>query len=335
MAFWKDPNFGQEQFDPNAYLDQLLADPSMLDGGGGAMGGDPWADLNAQYGLNEPSAPGMPAGLPGVQLDAPPMLSTDPARYQDFTDMVSGNIGDVYGYDTPQAQTSLIDGVPGADVAQFGTSPELQHMLSGQGFTPQQLALMQTQAREAPALTGQQQLGQMKRALSQAGIEGPAAAGMLGDVARNTGYAQNQNLQNVALQNAQQGNQNMQFGINQQSQIGLSNMQQANMMASQAANRMFEALRANQSAQNSMNQFNTGNQVQQKQQQAGAQAGYQASAGLNAQSNALGNEQENANKQWGQELQNTNYDWQKQLLPWQELNQRYGQAAGTLGSWGA
>jgi hypothetical protein len=325
---------GQQPSSPvagSAYdIDALLAEGTSPN----TTAVEPWQDYSGSYGLGSAPAPSMPYSLPGVQLENPPMLSTDPARFQSFTDMIGDQLGGFYDYDTPQADTALLDGAPQAVTSQFAISPELQRMLSGEGFSPQTLAYMNTQAREAPAMAGRQQMGQMKRILGESGIEGPAAAAMLGDVARNTGYQQGQNLQNVAIQNAQQANQNMQFGIGQQSNIGLTNMQQANMMALQNANMMFQALRENQQAQNSMNQFNTGNQVQQQQQKAATQSGFTANAAGSQLQQANANEVENANKEFGADMFNAQNDWQTQLLPWQELNQRYSQAAGTLGSWG-
>lgn len=320
-------------FDPAAFLDEL----SGTYGSGGSTDtsyNDPWQSVDETYGLTPPPAPGMPAGLPGINLPGAPTLDTDPSRFLDMIDQTSGRIKSAYDYDTPTADTSIIGQAPQAATSQYGTSAELQDFLSGQGFNPQQLALMQTQAREAPAAAGRQQMGQMRRILGESGIEGPAAAGYMGDVARNIGYQQNQNLQNVALANAAQGAANKQFGVGQQTSIGLTNMQQANMMALQNANMMFEALRANQAAQNSMNQFNTNNQVQQKKEQAGAQANYQTQAGMQLQSDTSAREFENANKQFGNQLKQADYDWQAQTLPWQELNNRYGQATATLGSWG-
>jgi len=333
MATWGGFIPKQNNYDDGAFdIDAMLQEAGSASTGGSAT---PWQDMTgAEYDLGPRPGAAMPFTLPGVQLDDPPMLNTDPAQFQDFTDMIGGKIGGFYDYDTPMAETALNNGAPQAATSQFATSPELQRMLSGEGFSPQTLALMNTQAKEAPAFAGRQQMGQMKRILGESGISGPASAAYMGDIARNTGYQQGANLQNVALQNAQEGSNNLKFGIGQQSTIGMTNMQQANMMALQNANMMFQALRDNQNAQNSMNQFNTGNQVNQAQQKAGAQAGYTAGAANMQQNQANTNQFENANKQFGAQMFNKQNDWQTQLLPWQELNQRYGQAAGTLGSWG-
>jgi hypothetical protein len=310
-------------FDASAWLDQY---------GGGTTPGivspsnvDPWSNLNGMGDI---------APLPGVQVGEAPHLNTDPNQYNPIIDQTMGRIGGAYDFNTPTAQTSLLNGAPQADLSQYGGSKELQDFLGGEGFSPKTLALMRTQAREAPAIAGRQQMNQMRRTLGEAGISGPAAAGYMGDVARNTGYQQGQNLQNVELGNADQAAKNKQFGVGMQTNIGLTNMQQANMLALQNANQMFEALRANQNAQNNMNQFNTGNQMNQQMSRAGQQGSYAANAGQLTQNQVNQNQTENANKDWSRDIMNTQYDWQKQTMPWEEQNKRFGQATGTLGSWG-
>ncbi len=146
---------------------------------------------------------------------------------------------------------------------------------------------------------------------------------MQGEVARNTGYQQGQALRDVNTQNAQAGMENARFGLSQANQLA---MQNANMVLSQ--------LQQNQQVQNSANTMNTQLQAQQKGAGAAAQSGFLGQQGAQWQDQSNQRDFENADKNWSQELQNTNYDWQKQMAPWQELNQRYGQAAGTLGSWG-
>lgn len=296
---------------------------------------DPWATIAQQYGLGAPPAPGLPATLPGVTVGAPPQLNTNPGQFNDYTNMINSQINGAYGYNTPQAATSLIPqgSVPQPTAQQVSTSPQLQAMLNGQGYSPKVLAEMHATATQQPAQAGLQQMSQMKQALSQAGLTGSGASAALeGEVARQTGQAQGQANSAVDLQNANMSNQNQQFGIGQQTQIGTSNMQAANQMALANANMMFQSLTQNQQAQNSNNQLNTTISAQQKAAGAQASSGFLANQGQQATQNANTNQQQNNANQWQGQQQQTAYDWQKQTMPWQELNTRYGQAQNILGN---
>jgi hypothetical protein len=298
---------------------------------------DPWAEIAAAYGLGAPPAQGLPSTLPGVQVGAAPQVSTDPSGFMNYSDQVGGQIKNAFGYATPQASTSLIDQskVPQPGAQQFGTSAELSRLLGGEGYSPEILAKMRANATEDTSSAGLQQMSQMKRALGQAGIEGGAAAALQGEIARQTGQAQGRALSDIDINNAQVGVENTRFGVGQQSQIGMSNMQQANQMAMNNANMMFESLRSNQQAQNQGSQFNTGLKADQERAGASAQANFLGQQGAQwqdqRQEREMTNNQNNVNFQRDQ----TKYDWEKQSLPWQELNNRYGSAQNTLGSWGA
>jgi hypothetical protein len=298
---------------------------------------DPWAQISSAYGLGAPPAVGMPSTLPGVRLGAPPQLSLDSARFTDFMNTIGGRMQNAFNYNTPQASASLIDQsqiqTPGAQ--QFGESAELKKLLAGQGYTPESLAMMRATATQQPAQAGLQQMSQMKRALGDAGLSGGAAAALQSEVARQTGQAQGQALRDVDLENANRSIENVRFGVGQQTNIGLSNMQMANQMAMANANRLFEGLQSNQQAQNSTNQLNTSLQAQQGLAGASAQANFLGQQGAQWQDQANQREMENANKQFGTQLKQADYDWQKQTLPWQELNNRYGQSQQIMGGWGA
>jgi hypothetical protein len=300
---------------------------------------DPWAQIAAAYGLGAPPAQGLPSTLPGVQMGAAPQVSTDASGFNDYMNQIGSQIKGAYAYDTPQAQTALLDksAVPQAAAQQFGTSGELSRLLGGEGFSPEILAKMRANAMEDTAGAGAQHMSQMKRALGQSGLgmESGASAALHGEVARQTGQNQGRALRDIDISNAQTGVENMRFGVGQQSQIGMSNMQQANQMAMNNANMMFEALRANQASQNQMAQFNTGIKADQAKSGASAQSNFLGQQGSQwqdqRQEREMTNNQNNVNFQRDQ----TQYDWQKQTMPWQELNNRYGQANNMLGSWGA
>lgn len=332
-------------FDPNAAAPWMTPagqqQPSVQPGPGqppmsGPSGGDPWANLQNTYGLGTPPAQGMPASMPGVQLGQAPQMSTDMGQFNQYTNQINGQIQGAYGYQTPQGQAAMIDPSqmqhPGAQ--QMGTSPELQHMLSGEGYSPANLARMRATATEAPAQAGLQQMSQMKRMLGESGISGGADVALRGEVARQTGQNQSQALNNVELQNANMGNANQQFGVGQQTGIGMGNMQQANQMALANANQMFQALTQNQQASNSMTQMNTGLQANQQLSGANASSGFLGQQGAQGQQQRHDNETQNNQNVFARQTQQGNMDWDKQKSQWQELNNRYGQAQNTLGSWG-
>lgn len=136
--------------------------------------------------------------------------------------------------------------IPQPTAQQFGTSSELQRMLSGQGYDPKTLAEMHAGATQNPANAGLQEMSQMKRLLGQSGLANTAAAASyMGNVARQTGQAQVAANRDVDLANANAGLENFRTGVQEQTQIGLSNMQAANTMALDNANRMFQAMQWN------------------------------------------------------------------------------------------
>lgn len=332
----------------NNYEDPFVSVMPPSDGVGGYAPGDPawmhpapptdpWMQIANAYGLGAPPAQGMPASLPGVQVGAPPQVSTNMNDFTGFMNQINGQIGGAYGYQTPQANASLIDQsrIPQPNAQQFGTSAELQRLLSGQGYTQEMLTRMRATATEQPAQAGLQQMSQMRRMLGEAGVHGGAEVALRGEVARQTGQAQGQALRDVDLQNANTGMENQRFGVGQQTSIGLSNMQAANQIALQNSQMLFQALRDNQSAQNSTNQLNTQMQGQQRLAGANAQSNFLGQQGAQGQQQRNDNTNANANRQWDASKMQTGLDWDRQTRQWDELNKRFGQSQNILGNWSA
>jgi hypothetical protein len=324
---------------PDPSTGSTIAPPAPSNGAPAPSNGAPahdWGSIAAAYGLGAPPAEGMPATLPGVTVGTPPQMGTTMGSFDATTAAGQKQLQDIYGYSTPQMSTATIDSsqLPGMKPAQMDISPELAHQLSGTGYDPATLARMRAQAVEGPANAGIQQLMQIKRVLGANGINGGAAAAVQGSVARDVGQQQGSNLNQVELANANQGNQNQQFGIGQQTQIGVSNMQQANNMALAQAAQLFQSLRDNMNATNATSLFNTTNQVNQKTQAAGTEAGFTTQQAQQREANQHSNEQTNNANNWQAQQQQTQYDWNKQAMPWQELNNRYNSANSVLGNWG-
>lgn len=300
---------------------------------------DPWAHIADAYGLGAPPAQGMPAVMPGVQIGNAPQVDANAQdqAFQKTTGDINSKIGDAYNYQTPQAQTSLINKgdiqQPGAQQVQ--QSDQLMKMASGQGYDPAVLAKMKANATQTAATAGTQQMGQMKRLLGQSGVRGNANAAVQGDIVRQTGQAQGNALNNIDINDAGVGNENAKFGVGQQTQIAQGNMQEANSMALSNANRMFQGLQANQNASNQGSQFNTGLQAQQQQQRAGQQGSFLGQQGQQQNDQRFQTGQQNANMNFQRQNDQAGLNWDKQKSQWQELNNRYGQSTNVLGSMGS
>jgi hypothetical protein len=298
---------------------------------------DPWAKIAGAYGLGAPPAQGMPAVMPGVQVGQAPQMGLGSQQFLDFMDQISGRIGNAYNYNTPQMNASLIDPsqVPQTQAQQMGQSDELKRLLGGEGYSAKNLAQMRATATEQPAQAGLQQLSQMKRMLGQSGISGGAAAAVQGDIARQTGQAQGQAMRDVDVRNAEAGMENTRYGVGQQTQIGMNNMQAANQMALANANMMYQSLQANQQAQNSASQFNTGLKAQQSAAGASSMSSFFGQQGAQGQDQRQQKDMQNTQNQWDQQKFQAGLDWDKQKSQWDQLNQRYGQSQNILGAWGA
>jgi len=310
---------------------------------GNARQNDPTYGLNHQ--LDEEGNEFGPAGIGSVELGAPPQISemfSPEMRAQYFDDMnqMTDRIGSEYNYATPQMEAAQMQlNQPGfqQSTQQQAISPELQRMLSGQGYNPAVFAQMRARAGEDVGQAGLTEMSQAKRALGQAGLAGsPAAAGIASDVARRSGDARTSAMRDIDISNAQTGMENARFGVGQQSQIGMNNMQQANQMAMQNANRMFSAM--NQNAQNiqQANQFNTGNESQRRGNQAGATSEYLGQRG-NAYGDASLNRagqsaQTNAQNQMTTNMTNAQLERQRQQQNSQNLENRWQTSMGQIGN---
>ncbi len=300
---------------------------------------DPWAQFAAAYGLGAPPAEGLPAVLQGVDIGAAPQTDANGNDASFLADMYGQGslIGNAYGYNTPQAATALLDknGIPQTDASQVRESDQLMRMANGQGYDPAILAKMKADALQSASNTGIQQMSQMKRVLGANGVRGGASAAVQGNIVRQTGQDQQSAVNNIDIQNAGIANENAKFGIGQETQIQQGNMQEANAMALANANRMFAGLQANQNASNTMNQYNTGLQATQKLQGADAQSNFLSQQVQQRQQQRFDINNNNTNLQFQRQNDQAGLDWDKQKSQWQELNNRYGQAANTLGAWGS
>lgn len=247
---------------------------------------------------------GMTWGIPQENLGAAPTIPNQfsPEFNQQFegnTRAVAGNAANAFNYQLPTAQAAQmgLGGVPQPGAQQFGTSSELQSMLSGEGWDPKTMAQMRSRAIDDVSGAGRTEMGQASRAMERAGLSGsPAGAAVSGDVARRSGIQQNSALRDIDIGSAMQGIQNKQFGIGQQTGIGMGNMQQANSMALANANRLFSGMSQNLGNQQQANMGQFGAESERLGNQAGAGAGVWSNAGSQYNNAAL-NQFQNANQQ--------------------------------------
>lgn len=295
-------------------------------------GPEPGTDYS-MYGLQAPDVQGDPLGINRLVVPNAPQLSTDPTQFNQARDETAGQIGNAWDFQTPQAQAAQIalGLVPQPNAEQYGTSPELQRMLAGQGYSDDILAKMHAGATENPANAGLQELAAARRALSMSGLsDSPAGAAVQADVARRTGQAQTAANRDVDVQNAQAGLENFRTGVGMQTQIGLSNMQAANQMALNNANRLFSAISQNNQYQQQANMGNAAAENARLTNQANDKSNFLSSQGNLWQQQA--NQRDLTNNQNQLNQQNMQFasdkDTQNQL--WNEFNNRYQLATKAL-----
>lgn len=284
-----------------------------------------------------------PPIIPEMNLPGVPQMSPyiDQGVRDQFTGMmntIAGQAGDQYNYTPATFNTAQMDTskVPQPSATTMNISPEVQRMLSGQGFNPATLAQMKASAIENAAGAGRNELSQSKIAMEQAGLSGsPAGAAIQGDVARREGIAQSSALRDVDIQNALAGLQNFQLGVGYQQQTGLSNMQAANQMALENANRLFSAMNANLANQQQAANATFGAETNRQQAQAGTKADFltQQGGALNAASlgNALNANQTNTANLFNRQSDQAQLDRQRQLANLQANEGRWQTSAAILG----
>ncbi len=174
------------------------------------------------------SGGGDPSSTAAQDIFGPMQGLGDPAQVSGRFE--PGFIEDLYG--NLDRQMGMI---PGGAQMDLGAIPQPKAERIDYGYDPATLAQMRAGASENASRAGGQQMSAMRNQLERSGLSSSVAgAGVAGDIARQTGMAQNDALRNVDISNAQ-----MQMG-NQQSGIAA-----ANAMALANANRMFEAMRTN------------------------------------------------------------------------------------------
>lgn len=188
---------------------------------------DPWAALSTKAAPNDAASQHTDAptwtqapNMPGSGSNSNPWGPASP----------QGTFGAPTQTFAPPASTSPWES-PQSTLLNLNAVPQATSV----GYSPQTMAQLHSAATEGAAQSGLQQMSATKRMLGESGIQGPAAAGYTGNIARQTGEAE--------------------AGANRDINLGVAsnNMQAANAAALENANRMFAALQANQIARQNAN----------------------------------------------------------------------------------
>lgn len=311
----------------------------------GTGGTIPYNPANpGDYGL-ENYSPLQPSGIPSISLPNPELMSQlyDPEFHNQYTDTMeqfADRARQNWNYQVPDLQAAQFNpaNVPQPNAQQMSISPEIQRMLSGEGYAPNILAQMRGRAIDDAAAAGRTELSQTKRALEQAGLsESPAGAAVAGDVARREGIAQSQALRDLDIQNADVGMENFRQGVGYQTSIGQSNMQAANAMALENANRLFSAMSQNVANQQETNLAKFGAESTRQQQQANAGSSIIANEGQALQQGKVNlfntAQQQNANTKNQFALTQAQLERQRQMANQNALESRWQTAATDLPGW--
>lgn len=186
---------------------------------------------------------------------------------------------DNYQKNVPTMQAAQIDtaGIPQPQAQQVGSNAALDFLMSGQGFSPQTLALMRGQATDTATRNAAGQRGSANMALQNAGLQDSGIGmALLNQNNRRTGDTINAAQNQISLNNAQAGLENTRLAAPLELQRGTTNANSANQMALDNAARLFAGMQQNVSNSQAANQTNTTNQNAMLQNRANTIGGYTA-----------------------------------------------------------
>lgn len=289
----------------------------------GATAG-PYGTQDPYGGLAYTSTPGnFPTGTPMVPNAFDPQFLQNYANQtgQTATQLGQEWMGAPWG--TMQAAQMNTGNVPQVQATLPNSNfAALNFLLSGQGFDPATLARMNAQATTGVAQGEAGTMSAARLAASRAGLlNSGLGVGLQANVANQADIQRNQLLNQIAIQNAQQGIQNLQQGANLYGTMSMNSAQQANQVALQNAANMFSSMTQNLANQQASNAANFAGQQQRALGQAQAQSGYTGGAGQNLQ-NAM------TNQYYGANVQNANLANQQWISSAQNLGNLYA-GAGT------
>lgn len=234
--------------------------------------------------------------IPQINLPETPQISDtfSPEVQKQWTDMAQSILQGIGGfYDPTNPANANTWGSPNSQIdinaiPKVESNPGLDFLLSGKGYDDATLARMNAGAVDNAAMAGRSQAGSARLAAEQAGLAGsPAALALVSQAHRQQGDATTRAQNEIAINNAQQGIQNLTTGAGMANQNALANaaatfagmqqnvnnVQQRNLAQSGAQSGLASALGQNYGAA-SLNlatqapQFNAANQINQGNNQA-------------------------------------------------------------------
>ena len=196
---------------------------------------------------------------------------------------VKNDIGSIYNsipVDRANAAQLDINGIPQPQSRDVASNPALQHLVSGQGFDPATLARLHAASNDVIAANQRSAQGSARLAAEQAGQAGGGGEmAMVGQANRQAGDARTRASNDIEIQNAQTGMENMRQGAGLELGRATTNATQANMIALQNASQMLQAMQQNTANVQQTSLANSGAQNQHNQALAQTQGDFMANTG--------------------------------------------------------
>lgn len=298
---------------------------STGDGGGGGTSTGSGSNLGTG-GLNNFDDLMNLAPIPSIPQENLGEMPTMPSEFTpEFIKNYWKQTGDVEGemngiYQLLHLPTMNAAQLDTSAIPQAQNSDALNFLLSGQGFQPDVLDRMRAGVMDNAADAGRSARGSARLMGEQAGLSGsPAVMALEAQANRNQGAATQQGLNQVEIQNAQEGLTNLRGGA-----------AMANQNALQQAAAIFAGMQQNVSNVQQANSTNTENENTRQMAAGNAQAGVVSTAGANLNSastqmaQAAGSQNASNAANWG--LNQAQLNRQANIYNTGTKENRYGQA---------
>lgn len=183
-----------------------------------------------------------------------------------------GNYWDPRGFPTAQAAQMDTGAIPQVNAQTPQSFQALQFLLSGQGFDPATLTKMKANSSDSIANQGIARMSAGRLAADRAGLGGSGIDVALQDqIARENAANQTTANNQIDIQNAQQGIQNMTTGAGMELGRQTNSAQMANLVALQNASNLISAMQTNVQNLQQRNMTQYGGDQSRAMGQAGAQ----------------------------------------------------------------